>query len=189
MSTAGFYRVVTDETGRTSYEAAQRIAGPGWALDAATLTDHPRTVGGWKYYESEALFLASAEARAAQAAMWRTRLEDKGVDLDVLSDDTPDGAAWVQPLGVIGCYAEGAVVTHAGKRWVSLLSANVWEPGVSGWRELPTGGTGPAAWVQPTGAHDAYKKGDRVTYDGRAWTSTIDGNIWAPGVYGWSADA
>lgn len=40
-------------------------------------------------------------------------------------------------------------------------------------------------WVQPTGAHDAYKKGDKVTYDNKHWISTADNNVWQPGVYGW----
>lgn len=40
-------------------------------------------------------------------------------------------------------------------------------------------------WVQPTGAHDAYKKGDKVTYDNKHWISTADNNVWHPGVYGW----
>jgi hypothetical protein len=43
----------------------------------------------------------------------------------------------------------------------------------------------PQPWVQPTGAHDAYNIGDRVTYDGFTWQSTIDANVWAPGVAGW----
>jgi len=40
-------------------------------------------------------------------------------------------------------------------------------------------------WVQPTGAQDAYNLGDQVTYEGQVWESTIDANVWAPGVYGW----
>lgn len=40
-------------------------------------------------------------------------------------------------------------------------------------------------WVQPTGSHDAYAKGDKVTYDEKHWISTVDANVWAPGVYGW----
>lgn len=40
-------------------------------------------------------------------------------------------------------------------------------------------------WVQPTGAQDAYKKGDKVTYDNKHWISTADNNVWQPGVYGW----
>ena len=42
-------------------------------------------------------------------------------------------------------------------------------------------------WVQPTGAQDAYMAGDKVSYDGGRWISTIDYNVYAPGVYGWEA--
>ena len=40
-------------------------------------------------------------------------------------------------------------------------------------------------WVQPTGAHDAYNTGDKVTHNGKTWVSDIDNNVWEPGVYGW----
>lgn len=40
-------------------------------------------------------------------------------------------------------------------------------------------------WRQPTGAHDAYNTGDRVLYQGKVYESTMDGNVWAPGVTGW----
>lgn len=40
-------------------------------------------------------------------------------------------------------------------------------------------------WVQPTGAHDAYAKGAKVTHNGKKWISTADNNVWEPGVYGW----
>ena len=47
-------------------------------------------------------------------------------------------------------------------------------------------------WVQPLGAHDAYNmpgsglpKSDPVTHKGKTWTSSINANVWAPGVYGW----
>lgn len=42
-------------------------------------------------------------------------------------------------------------------------------------------------WVQPTGAHDAYQTGDKVSHNGQHWQSTMDANIWEPGVYGWEA--
>lgn len=41
-------------------------------------------------------------------------------------------------------------------------------------------------WVQPTGAHDAYNKGDKVTHNGLRWISAADSNVWEPGVYGWT---
>ena len=43
-------------------------------------------------------------------------------------------------------------------------------------------------WKQPTGAQDAYAKGDKVSYDGKHWISNVDGNVWTPGVYGWDED-
>nr|DAL91751.1 MAG TPA: ChiA1-BD-binding domain protein [Caudoviricetes sp.] len=42
-------------------------------------------------------------------------------------------------------------------------------------------------WVQPTGAHDAYNTGDKVTYNGGRYISAVDGNTYAPDVYGWEA--
>lgn len=41
-------------------------------------------------------------------------------------------------------------------------------------------------WVQPTGAQDAYNTGDKCSYNDKHWTSTLDGNVWEPGVYGWA---
>ena len=41
-------------------------------------------------------------------------------------------------------------------------------------------------WKQPTGAQDAYAKGDKVTHNDIHWTSDADANVWEPGVYGWT---
>ena len=41
-------------------------------------------------------------------------------------------------------------------------------------------------WVQPTGSHDAYGLGDKVSYNGKHWVSDVDANTWEPGIYGWS---
>lgn len=42
-------------------------------------------------------------------------------------------------------------------------------------------------WSQPTGAHDAYNKGDIVNYNGTLYKSLIDGNTYSPDAYpaGW----
>lgn len=40
-------------------------------------------------------------------------------------------------------------------------------------------------WVQPTGVHDAYHRGDKVSYRGKHYICTADANVYAPGVYGW----
>lgn len=41
-------------------------------------------------------------------------------------------------------------------------------------------------WVQPTGAQDAYNKGDKVSHNSKHWTSDVDANVWEPGIYGWT---
>lgn len=75
---------------------------------------------------------------------------------------------------------------HKGKTWTSLIDHNVWEPPV-GWREVVSEGY--PEWVQPTGAHDAYGIGDRVSFNGADYESLIAANVWSPTAYpaGWSA--
>lgn len=39
-------------------------------------------------------------------------------------------------------------------------------------------------WEQPNSTNP-YMAGDKVSYSGFTWISTIDNNVWQPGVYGW----
>ena len=107
------------------------------------------------------------------------------------ADARPTGTEWVQPVGAFDAYPTGWQVTHNGTVWESTTAANVWEPGVSSWREVTAQGSAPAAWVQPTGAQDAYASGDRVTFEGQVYESVIDANVWSPTAYpaGWEAVA
>ena len=38
-------------------------------------------------------------------------------------------------------------------------------------------------FVHPTGAHDAYKTGDRVLYNGQVYESKEDDNVYSPDEY------
>ena len=40
-------------------------------------------------------------------------------------------------------------------------------------------------WIQPVGSADAYALGAKVSHNEKHWTSTVDNNVWEPGVYGW----
>lgn len=42
-------------------------------------------------------------------------------------------------------------------------------------------------YVQPTGAHDAYNTGDKITYNGKKYVCKMDGCVWTPDAYpaGW----
>ena len=119
---------------------------------------------------------------------------------------------WTQPLCAVDAYNLGDIVSYNGKLYKSIINANVWAPDVypDGWEEYTestsggdsgeTGGgdsgttepeTPPTEtipdFVQPTGAHDAYKKGDKVKFDGKIYESLIDANTYSPSAYpaGW----
>lgn len=107
---------------------------------------------------------------------------------------------WAQPSGAHDAYNTGDIVNYNGTLYKSLIDGNAWSPDVypAGWEQVD-GGTvdptpepepGPTTYpdfVQPTGAHDAYNTGDIVMYNGTAYRSLIDGNVWAPDAYpqGW----
>ena len=104
---------------------------------------------------------------------------------DATLPQRPEGEEWSAPTHAGDAYRADAVVTHEGKTWRSLIPFNVWEPGVSGWREVVTDDDGnptdePPEYVPPTGQHDAYHTGDRVTFEGQVYESTIDNNTWSP---------
>ena len=63
-----------------------------------------------------------------------------------------------------------------------------WTPDTAAslWVEMSDPGEEFPEWKQPTGAHDAYAKGDKVSHNAKHWTSDIDANVYEPGVYGWS---
>ena len=46
-------------------------------------------------------------------------------------------------------------------------------------------------FVQPTGVHDSYNKGDKVTFNGKHYISLIDANVYSPAAYpaGWQEQA
>jgi len=48
----------------------------------------------------------------------------------------PEYAEWVQPTGAHDAYTKGSKVLYSKKIWESLIDANVWAPGVAGWREI-----------------------------------------------------
>src|SRR5699024_3593179 len=101
-----------------------------------------------------------------------------------VSEPPVEGAAWKQPQCTHDDYLAGAGVTHAGKTSASTVAYNVWEPGVSGWREAPgeddDGNPVIPDYLPPTGAHDAYMTGDRVSFEGAVYEAVQDNVTWSP---------
>ena len=70
-------------------------------------------------------------------------------------------------------------------------SQEYWTPdaAVSLYKKIGFTEDGVNIWTQPLGATDAYNKGDVVEHNGQIWVSDVDGNVWEPGVYGWTVKA
>lgn len=60
---------------------------------------------------------------------------DKAVSLWVeVADPSIEWPEWKQPVGAHDAYNTGDKVSHNNKHWISEIDANVYEPGVYGWR-------------------------------------------------------
>ena len=88
-------------------------------------------------------------------------------------------------------YFTGERVTYDGKYYRCIQSHTSqidWAPdrAVSLWVEISDPADEWPEWKQPTGAHDAYARGDKVSHNGKHWISDLDANVWEPGVDGWT---
>lgn len=66
--------------------------------------------------------------------------------------------------------------------WTPEAAASLWTRIADPTQEWPE-------WIQPTGAHNAYAQGAKVSHNGKHWISDVDANVWEPGVYGWTEQA
>lgn len=69
----------------------------------------------------------------------------------------------------------------------SNVSQASWNPkdAVSLWVRIDDPAIEWPEWRQPTGAHDAYPIGAKVSHNDKHWVSNVDNNVWEPGAYGW----
>ena len=106
-----------------------------------------------------------------------------------LADETALTGVELFPTWVVGkAYAVGDRAQYNGTLYKCIqahTSQSDWMPSATPalWKtvsldEYPE-------WVQPTGAHDAYNIGDKVTYNGQHYVCTSNANVYAPDVYGW----
>ena len=110
--------------------------------------------------------------------------DDVAAVVDLFDGFDPDERTY--PVGAIVSY-DGVlyrcVQAHTSQAdWTPDKVPALWAP------VRKTAGTQPDEWVQPAGASDAYGAGDRVTFQGAVWESTIDANVWSPTAYpaGWT---
>lgn len=90
-----------------------------------------------------------------------------------------------------GVYASGDRVKFTEKLYKCLSDHNAqetWTPtdAPSLWAEVLPGQDGEIGeWVQPDSTNP-YMKGDKVKHNDLTWESTVDNNVWEPGVFGWN---
>ena len=87
-------------------------------------------------------------------------------------------------------YSVGDVASYDGVLYRAVqahTSQADWTPDKVPALWTPVAGAAPDEWVQPVGASDAYRKGDRVLLQGATYESVIDANTWSPAAYpaGW----
>ena len=111
-------------------------------------------------------------------------------------EDALDGVELFPASTLDRAYESGQRVRYGDKLYKCVqahTSQEGWEPDVTPalWTEVAKPGEIPV-WRQPTGAQDAYMKGDKVHYpdlEGPVYVSTVDANVWKPGEYGWEVEA
>lgn len=131
-----------------------------------------------------------------KALQLRAMIEKSSVGL---SDDDALEAMELFPVWAADTEYAADVRARYGEKLYRCVQAHTsqigWEPDKTPalWTEVAKPGEIPV-WRQPTGAQDAYNKGDRVHYpdaDGPVYESLIDANVYSPEAYpaGWEVVA
>lgn len=108
-----------------------------------------------------------------------------------LTDEEAHEAPELFPQWALKTYQTGDRVQYNGTLYKCLQEHTAqadWTPdtAVSLWVRVDDPSVEWPEWRQPTGAHDAYAKGAKVSHNEKHWISDVDANIWEPGVYGWT---
>ncbi len=129
-------------------------------------------------------------SRAAEAGsiMFVTLAEAGDIDGAAAAEHAELFAPWAYPVkyktGQIRRYTDGklyrCVQDHTSQEdWTPDAASSLWAVAADPAEAWP-------AWSQPVGAHDAYAKDSRTSHNGKHWASDLDGNVWEPGIYGWT---
>lgn len=123
-----------------------------------------------------------------KAKALRKKIESMSAELtDTDALDVPE----LFPKWSIKEYAVGDRVRYEDTLYKCLqnhTSQSDWTPdvAVSLWVRVDDPSIEYPEWKQPVGATDAYQKNDKCSHNGKRWISDVDGNVWEPGVYGWT---
>ena len=115
----------------------------------------------------------------------------KTINTIAIEDETALRMVEYYPVPDAASYAAGDRIQYNGKLYKCLQAHTAqadWNPvdAPSLWAEVLAGqdGTAIGEWVQPDSTNP-YMRGDKVMHNGKTYESSIDNNVWEPGVYGW----
>ena len=133
--------------------------------------------------------LQIAEQFRKALQMFAASLDDeKAMEVATIYDPWTVGKSYA--VGEFVLYGENSVGDPQLYKVVQAHTSQAdWTPDVAASLFVAIGldDKGYPVWSQPTGAHDAYNKGDIVDYNGTLYQSLIDGNTYSPEAYpaGW----
>lgn len=135
----------------------------------------------------EALQAQSDKTELASTIAFVTLAETGVIDDETATEHTDLFSPWVEGIA----YEVGNIRSYEGDLYRCVqahTSQSDWTPDKvpALWTKIGDPTEEFPEWSQPAGAHDAYAKGDKVSFGGKHWESTVDNNVWQPGVYGWN---
>ena len=201
------------EENANNYERTEPISDEDYLAQLQKPGVYTKTSTGWDFEPIPPPEPTAAEVIELEA---NTALEHMAeAQLDLLKDQANAAAlsaptekifkiaplftAWADLIGKKLEKADHPYITHEGD--VYLVNQDVGvvlehQPPGPGTEALYSKVAEPgtiAPWAQPLGAHDAYNKygsglpkSDPVTHNGKTWISTMNANVYEPGVYGWT---
>lgn len=134
----------------------------------------------------EMLSARQDSVESASAIAFVTLAETGTIDETTATEHASLFGQWVENVayeqGAIRLFNENlyrCVQAHTSQGdWTPEAAASLWTKIGDPTEEYPE-------WSKPVGSHDVYNTGDKVSYDEKHWESTVDANVWQPGVYGW----
>ena len=132
---------------------------------------------------------AAEQFRKALQMFAASLTDEKAMEVATIYDPWKEGKAYA--VGEFVTYGKNSVGDPQLYKVVQAHTSQAdWKPDMTPALFVAIGldENGYPVWSQPTGAHDAYNKGDIVDYNGTLYKSLIDGNVHSPMAYpaGWA---
>lgn len=183
-------------------DAFYPLTPENWNVDpyrAVELEDVPdEVVPGYWYYSGEFFTTPEKEAEHEEALAREAAVNVSSIAFVTLAETGQiDDVTITENAGQFPKWDEhftgkaGTILRDEGKLYKNIHNLGAGQntkpsETPSQWTQIGDPGEEWPEWIQPIGQHDAYAAGNKTTHNGARWISDVDGNVWEPGVYGWT---